>query len=93
MLTLWRKKDAIQIYLFHYLGPVYMEKSCPGQEVDPPSRVNFSEHLYEKRSSPLCGGQELPTGDNFSLYQRGFTNLLATKFGEKSKSSKWFLAF
>ena len=25
-----------------------MEKSCPGKEGHPPSRVNFSERLYEK---------------------------------------------
>ena len=30
-----------------------MEKSCPGQEGHPPSRVNFSERLYEKNVDPL----------------------------------------
>ena len=35
------------------LGPVYMEKSCPGQEGHPPSRVNFTERLYEKKLTPL----------------------------------------
>ena len=30
------------------LGPVYMEKSCPGQGGHPSSRVNFTERLYEK---------------------------------------------
>ena len=34
------------------LGPVYMEKSCPGQEGHPPSRVNFTERLYEKKVDP-----------------------------------------
>ena len=26
-----------------------MEKSCPGKEGHPPRRVNFSEHLFEKK--------------------------------------------
>ena len=30
-----------------------MEKSCPGQEGHPPSRVNFSERLYEKNVDPF----------------------------------------
>jgi len=30
-----------------------MEKSCPGQEGHPPSRVNFTERLYEKKLTPL----------------------------------------
>ena len=34
------------------LGPVYMEKSCPGQEGHPPSRVNFTTRLYEKNVDP-----------------------------------------
>ena len=41
------------------LDPFYMEKSCPGQEGHPPSRVNFTERLYEKKSLPLCPSQEL----------------------------------
>ena len=36
------------------LGPFYMEKSCPGQEGHPPSRVNFSERLYEKKVYPFA---------------------------------------
>ena len=35
-----------------YSGPVYMEKSCPGQEGHPPSRVNFTARLYEKNVDP-----------------------------------------
>ena len=31
-----------------------MEKSCPGQEGHPPSRVNFSERLYEKKVDPFA---------------------------------------
>ena len=31
-----------------------MEKSCPGQERHPPSRVNFSERLYEKKVVPFA---------------------------------------
>ena len=30
-----------------------MEKSCPGQEGHPPSRVNFTERLYEKKLTPV----------------------------------------
>jgi len=30
-----------------------MEKSCPGQEGHPPSRVNFTERLYEKKVDPF----------------------------------------
>ena len=32
--------------------PVLKEKSCPGQEGHPPSRVNFTERLYEKKVDP-----------------------------------------
>jgi len=38
--------------IFMKLGPVYMEKSCPEQEGHPPSRVNFTERLYEKKVDP-----------------------------------------
>ena len=31
-----------------------MEKSCPGKESHPPSRVNFSERLYEKKVDPFA---------------------------------------
>ena len=31
-----------------------MEKSCPGREGHPPSRVNFSECLYEKIVDPFA---------------------------------------
>ena len=31
-----------------------MEKSCPGKEGHPPSRVNISEHLYEKKVDPFA---------------------------------------
>ena len=34
------------------LGSVYMEKSCPGQEGHPPSLVNFTKCLYEKKVDP-----------------------------------------
>ena len=36
------------------LGPVYMEKSCPGQEGHSSSRVNFTERLYEKKIVPFA---------------------------------------
>ena len=31
-----------------------MEKSCPGKEGHPPSQVNFSERLYEKKVDPFA---------------------------------------
>ena len=31
-----------------------MEKSCRGKEGHPPSRVNFSERLYEKKVDPFA---------------------------------------
>ena len=34
-----------------------MEKSCPGQEGYPPSRVNFSQRLYEKKVDPFARGK------------------------------------
>ena len=37
-----------------FLGPVYMEKSCPEKEGHPPSRVNFSKCLYEKKVDPFA---------------------------------------
>ena len=38
-----------------------MEESRPGKEGHPPSRVNYSERLYENKSWPLCPSQELTT--------------------------------
>ena len=35
-------------------GPVYVEKRCSGKEGHPPSRVNFSECLYEKKVDPFA---------------------------------------
>ena len=34
--------------------PVYMEKSCPRKEGHPPSQVNFSERLNEKKVDPFA---------------------------------------
>ena len=31
-----------------------MEKSCPAKGGHPPSRVNFSERLYEKKVDPFA---------------------------------------
>ena len=31
-----------------------MKNSCPGKEGHPPSRVNFSERLYEKKVDPFA---------------------------------------
>ena len=35
------------------MGPVYKEKNFPGKRGNPPSQVNFSERLYEKKMAPL----------------------------------------
>ena len=35
-----------------------MEKSCPGKEGHPPSRVKFTERLsYEKKVDPFAGAE------------------------------------
>ena len=39
------------------LRPVYMEKSCPGKESYPHSRVNFIERLFEKKVHPFAQGK------------------------------------
>ena len=39
------------------LGPVYMEKRCSSKESHPPSPVNFSERLYEKKDNPFTGAK------------------------------------
>ena len=46
--------ERVACFLVPYenLGPVYTEKSCPGQEGHPPTRVNFTERLYEKKVDP-----------------------------------------
>ena len=41
------------IVSFCILGPVYLEKCCPGKEGHPSSRVNFRERLYEKKADPF----------------------------------------
>ena len=33
---------------------VIREKSCPGQEGHPPSRVNFSKRFYERNVDPFA---------------------------------------
>lgn len=35
------------------LDPVYVEKTCPGCKGHPLSRFYFSEHLCEKKLTPL----------------------------------------
>ena len=41
-----------------------MEKSCPGQEGYPPSRVNFSQRLYEKKVDPFARGKSWLSKNN-----------------------------
>ena len=35
------------------LGPVYTKKTCPGSKGHVHSQFYFSEHLYEKKLTPL----------------------------------------
>ena len=41
-----------------------MEKSCPGQEGHPPSRVNLSECLYEEKVDPFARVKIWLSNDN-----------------------------
>ena len=41
-----------------------MEKSCPGQEGHPPSRVNFRECLFEKEVDLFARVKSLFSNDN-----------------------------
>ena len=41
-----------------------MEKRCPGQEGHPPSRVNFSESLYEKKVNHIARVKSRLSNDN-----------------------------
>ena len=38
----------------------FLEKSCPGKEINPPSRFNLNEVLYEKKVAPLSDDPPLP---------------------------------
>ena len=60
------------MYHFHYLGPVYRDKSCPGKRLTLPAESTLASIYMRTEVHPFAG---LPTGDNFSLYQQGFTNL------------------
>ena len=41
-----------------------MEKSCPGQEGHPPSRVNFTARLYEKNVDPSARAKSQLSNNN-----------------------------
>lgn len=41
------------------LRPRYMEKISPALKGHPPSRLNFSERLYEGKNCHLCPSQQL----------------------------------
>ena len=60
-----------------------MEKSCPGQEGHPPSRINFSERLYEKKVDPFARVKSWLSNDNSA---RAISDRLAltelTRLGE-----------
>ena len=47
-----------------------MEKSCPGQEGHPPSRVNFSERLYEKKVDPFARAKSSPSRDHENMRKK-----------------------
>ena len=52
--------------MLDYKGPVYMKKSCPGQEAHPFSRVNFTERLYEKKVDPSARFKSLLCNNNIA---------------------------
>ena len=52
-----------------------MEKSCPGQEGHPPSRVNFSARLYEEKVDPCS--------DHLALTELTRLGELKCLYGEK----------
>ena len=60
-----------------------MEKHFSGQEGHPPSRVNFSERLYEKKVDPFARVKSWLSNDNSA---RACSNRLAltelTRLGE-----------
>ena len=41
-----------------------MGKRCPGQEGHPPSRVNFTERLHEKKVDPSAGAKSQLSNNN-----------------------------
>ena len=47
-----------------------MEKSCPGQEGHPPSRVNFSERLYEKKVDPFARAKSWLSRDHENMRKK-----------------------
>ena len=60
-----------------------MEKSCPGQEGHPPSRVNFSERLYERKVDPSARVKSWLCNDNSARACSGRLSLTElTRLGE-----------
>ena len=68
-----------------------MEQSCPGQEGYPPSRVNFTERLHEKKVDPSARVKSWLCNDNIArvcsarLFLTELTRLGESKclYGEK----------
>ena len=66
-----------------------MEKSCPVQEGHPPSRVNFSERLYEQKVDPFIrvklsnDNNAHACSDRLSLTELTRLGELKSLYGEK----------
>ena len=60
-----------------------MEKSCPGLEDHPPSRVNFTERLYERKVDPSVRVKSWLCNDNSARTCSGRLSLTElTRLGE-----------
>ena len=75
------KTKSVQLltcYLLTLLGPFTWRKVVSGKGVTPPSRVNFSERLFEKKVDPFARVKSWLYNDNSA---RAHSDLLAlTKF-------------
>ena len=67
-----------------FLGPLYMEKSCPGKEACHPSPVIFREHFYEEKLILLPKAKSIyARRDCFALTQLTWLGEPKCLFGEK----------
>ena len=61
-----------------------MEKGCPGQEDQPPSRVNFTGRLYEKKVDPSAESRAGFANDNSAgAYSDRLSLTQLTRLGEQ----------
>ena len=66
-----------------------MEKSCPAQEGHPPSRVNFTERLHERKLDPCARGNRLCNNNNARACSDHLSLIELTRLGEP----KCFIVF